>query len=134
MTWIILDGWATGPVTALTEYILGLSITGLAGSTWQIAPQFGDLSHAEGGFTTRLGKYFTSWTVNNDGSYTLEYSVPEGTSGVLLLPTSNRNERYKVLVDGKEMPKNSGNPFEAEANGRLRISGGTGGQHRIEVS
>ncbi|KAK6957060.1 hypothetical protein Daesc_002345 [Daldinia eschscholtzii] len=127
-------GWATGPVTALTEYILGLSITGLAGSTWQIAPQFGDLSHAEGGFTTRLGKYFTSWTVNNDGSYTLEYSVPEGTSGVLLLPTSNRNERYKVLVDGKEMPNNSGNPFEAEANGRLRISGGTGGQHRIEVS
>ncbi|KAI0849830.1 glycoside hydrolase family 78 protein [Daldinia vernicosa] len=127
-------GWATGPVTALTEYILGLSVTGLAGSTWRIAPQFGDLSHAEGGFTTSLGKYFASWTVNSNGSYTLDYHVPEGTSGVLVLPTPNQNESYKVLVDGKEMSKNLGKAVETDGNRQLHISKGTSGQHRIEVS
>ncbi|KAI2784378.1 glycoside hydrolase family 78 protein [Daldinia loculata] len=127
-------GWATGPVTALTEYILGLSVTGLGGSTWRIAPQFGDLSHAEGGFTTSLGKYFANWTVNSNGSYTLDYNVPEGTSGVLVLPTPNQNERYKMLVDGKEISKNLGKSVETKGNRQLHISEGTGGQHRIEVS
>lgn len=118
----------------MTEYILGLSVTGLAGSTWRIAPQFGDLSHAEGGFTTSLGKYFASWTVNSNGSYTLDYNVPEGTSGVLVLPTPNQNERYKMLVDGKEISKNLGKSVETKGNRQLHISEGTGGQHRIEVS
>ncbi|XXG95963.1 hypothetical protein Hte_002239 [Hypoxylon texense] len=62
-------GWATGPVTALTEYVLGLGITGLAGATWQMAPHFGDLQHAEGGFTTSIGKYSAAWTVDDDGGY-----------------------------------------------------------------
>ncbi|OTA80927.1 glycoside hydrolase family 78 protein [Hypoxylon sp. CO27-5] len=128
-------GWATGPVTALTEYVIGLSITSLAGSTWQIAPQFGDLSHAEGGFTTSLGKYFTSWNINSDGGYSLEFSVPLGTSGVLVLPAHSRNERYRVKVDGKVMTVNqeqtAGN---TEGNRQLYITQGTGGQHRIEVS
>ncbi|KAI1805334.1 glycoside hydrolase family 78 protein [Daldinia bambusicola] len=127
-------GWATGPVTALTEYILGLSIIGLAGSAWQIAPQFGDLSHAEGGFTTSLGKYFASWTVNSDGSYILEYSVPKGTSGVLLLPPPNQNKRGKVLVDGKEISMSFSQPAGTKTNGQLRIPGEAGGQHRIKVS
>ncbi|KAI1777053.1 glycoside hydrolase family 78 protein [Hypoxylon cercidicola] len=94
-------GWATGPVTALTEYVVGLSITSLAGSTWQLAPHFGDLQHAEGGFTTSLGKYSAAWTADGDGSYVLDYSAPEGTSGVLILPGSNQSERYRVAVDGQ---------------------------------
>jgi hypothetical protein len=74
-------GWATGPVTALTEHILGLSITGRAGATWRLAPQIGDLTHVEGGFMTKLGSYSASWTKQNDGSIVLEYDVPAGTSG-----------------------------------------------------
>ncbi|KAI8965072.1 glycoside hydrolase family 78 protein [Daldinia sp. FL1419] len=127
-------GWATGPVTALTEYVLGLSITSLAGSTWRIAPQFGDLSHAEGGFTTGLGKYSASWIIDSKGSYTIDYTVPEGTSGVLVLPASNQREEFKVLVDGKEMSKNLGKLVERHGKIELHISEGKGGKHRIEVS
>ncbi|KAI1100608.1 glycoside hydrolase family 78 protein [Jackrogersella minutella] len=125
-------GWATGPVTALTEYILGLSITNPAGSTWQIAPQFGDLTHAEGGFTTSLGKYSASWTANSNGSYTLDYNVPQNTTGVLALPVSNNYEQYKVTVDGQAMTTTPS--VGAGGNRQLYLSEGTGGQHHIEVT
>ncbi len=36
-------GWSSGPTSALTSFILGLSVTGRAGSTWKIAPQFGEM-------------------------------------------------------------------------------------------
>ncbi|KAI1141617.1 glycoside hydrolase family 78 protein [Hypoxylon sp. FL0543] len=128
-------GWATGPVTALTEYVLGLSISGLAGSTWRIAPQFGDLTHAEGGFTTSLGKYYLSWNVSSDGGYALEYSVPQGTSGVLMLPVPSRSEKYKVEVDGKEMTVNQWKTTSnTEGNRQLYITQGSGGEHHVQVS
>ncbi|KAK3116157.1 hypothetical protein LTR53_003766 [Teratosphaeriaceae sp. CCFEE 6253] len=50
-------GWSSGPTSALTNYVLGLEVTGPLGSTWKFAPQFGDLTSVEGGFTTGLGKY-----------------------------------------------------------------------------
>lgn len=129
------DGWATGPVTALTEYVLGLSITSLAGATWQLAPQFGDLQHVEGGFTTSLGKYSAAWTVEDDGGYVLDYSAPEGTSGVLVLPVSSQGGRYRIAVDGQVMMANFSQSQSVETgnNGNLYIIEGRGGKHRIEV-
>lgn len=128
-------GWATGPVTALTEYVLGLSITSLAGATWQLAPQFGDLQHVEGGFTTSLGKYSAAWTVEDDGGYVLDYSAPEGTSGVLVLPVSSQGGRYRIAVDGQVMMANFSQSQSVETgnNGNLYIIEGRGGKHRIEV-
>ncbi|RYP80466.1 hypothetical protein DL769_002451 [Monosporascus sp. CRB-8-3] len=41
--------WATGPVTALTQHVLGLSIVEPAGSTWRLAPRLRDLTSCEGG-------------------------------------------------------------------------------------
>ncbi|KAI1442213.1 glycoside hydrolase family 78 protein [Annulohypoxylon stygium] len=126
-------GWATGPVSALTEYIVGLSVTDLAGSSWQIAPQFGDLTHAEGGFTTSLGKYSTSWTVSG-GSYTLNYTVPQGTVGTLILPVSANGAQYKLTIDGHPMATGSERIIEAAGNRQLYTIVGTSGQHYIEAS
>jgi hypothetical protein len=49
-------GWSSGPTSALTNYVLGLEVTGPAGSEWKFAPQFGDLTSVQGGFVTSLGK------------------------------------------------------------------------------
>ncbi|KAI2472808.1 glycoside hydrolase family 78 protein [Annulohypoxylon bovei var. microspora] len=127
-------GWATGPVSALTEYIVGLSVTNPAGSSWQIAPQFGDLTHAEGGFTTSLGKYSVSWTVNGDGSYTLDYSVPQGTIGTLLLPVSSIGAQYKLTIDGQAITEDPKKTVEAAGDRQLYTVEGAGGQHHIEAS
>ncbi|KAI0009368.1 glycoside hydrolase family 78 protein [Xylariaceae sp. FL0662B] len=129
-------GWSTGPITALTEYVVGLSITQPGGSTWQIAPQFGDLTSAQAGFTTNLGKYSASWVARCGGGYTLDYNVPEGTSGSILLPLSNTgSDNFKLLVDGldktnsKESVDVGGNIYR-----EVHVLRGNGGQHHIELS
>ncbi|KAK5166327.1 uncharacterized protein LTR77_008588 [Saxophila tyrrhenica] len=94
-------GWSTGPTSALTEYVLGLSVTGRAGSEWRLAPQFGDLNFAEGGFTTGLGKFSAKWRVRDDG-YELEWCVPKGTKGVVLLPGLQAGSDAVVTMNGKK--------------------------------
>ncbi|KAK3074187.1 hypothetical protein LTR53_003585 [Teratosphaeriaceae sp. CCFEE 6253] len=67
-------GWSSGPTSALTNYVLGLEVTGPLGSTWKFAPQFGDLTSVEGGFTTGLGKFQAAWNVTDGGrSYFAEW-------------------------------------------------------------
>ena len=50
-------GWSTGPTHALSTYVLGLQLTSIGGKTWSLAPQFGDLTSVEVGYTTPLGKF-----------------------------------------------------------------------------
>jgi hypothetical protein len=74
-------------VAALSTYVVGLSLTAPAGSRWNLSPQFGDLSSAEGGFTTPLGKFSAGWELSgNEG--TLWYNVPSGTTGMIFVSGS----------------------------------------------
>lgn len=80
-------GWSSGPTSALTNFVLGLSVTGRVGSTWRLAPQFGDLTSVQGGFTTKLGGFRAGWNVTDGGKgYTMSWSVPVGTTGTVVLP------------------------------------------------
>ncbi|KAK5134849.1 hypothetical protein LTR08_006081 [Meristemomyces frigidus] len=60
-------GWSSGPTSALTNYVLGLEVTGRLGSAWGLAPQFGGLTSVEGGFVTGLGRFRAGWTVVEGG-------------------------------------------------------------------
>ncbi|TKA55656.1 hypothetical protein B0A49_11958 [Cryomyces minteri] len=84
-----VHGWGTGPTDALTLYVLGLRPTAPGASAWTLAPQFGDLKAVEGGFTTPLGKFSASWKLTS-GGYTLEYDVPENSTGTLVLPSKSK--------------------------------------------
>lgn len=95
-------GWSSGPTGALTEDILGLSVTGRLGETWQFAPQFGDLRYARGGFVTGLGKFEASWTRDGEG-YGAVVSTPGSTRGVLLLPVLQAGVKPRIVVDGKRV-------------------------------
>jgi hypothetical protein len=55
-------GWSSGPTSALTNYVLGLSVTAPAGGKWRLAPQFGDLTAVEGVFVTGLGRFQAAWS------------------------------------------------------------------------
>lgn len=93
-------GWSSGPTSALTEFVLGLSVTSPAGATWNLAPQFGDLNSVQGGFTTSLGKYQASWNLEG-GGYVLSYNVPEGTKGEVVLPCVSNGGVSSVTCDGQ---------------------------------
>ncbi|KAF2202924.1 Six-hairpin glycosidase [Delitschia confertaspora ATCC 74209] len=93
-------GWSSGPTSTLTEYILGLGVTGPAGRTWTLRPQFGDLRKAEGGFVTGLGRFSAKWEVGAKG-YRVEVETPRRTEGVVLLPVLREGKVPKVSVNGK---------------------------------
>ena len=101
-------GWSAGPTSALTNYIVGLTVTGRLGSTWNLAPQFGDLEHAQAGFVTSLGKFSAGWNMTEGGrKYSLQWNVPEGTSGNVTLPPLPCGKTGKVLIDGKSFKNKS---------------------------
>ncbi|KAK7515590.1 Six-hairpin glycosidase-like protein [Phyllosticta citriasiana] len=81
-------GWSAGPTSVLTNYLLGLSITRPVGKTWKLAPSFGDVESAEGGFSTALGKFRASWS-RKGSEVSLEWEVPAGTQGTAVLPHEN---------------------------------------------
>jgi hypothetical protein len=124
-------GWSSGPTSALTEYILGLSVTSPAGATWKLAPQFGDLTTVEGGFVTSLGKYQAAWKIQETG-YVLSYNTPQATTGVIVLPYLVSGELPTIKIDGSNVSRKMRAQISRGANGVvLKVSGGN---HTIVVS
>ncbi|TVY48327.1 hypothetical protein LCER1_G008126 [Lachnellula cervina] len=124
-------GWSTGPTDALTSYIVGYTLTAPGGSEWQIAPQFADLTHAEGGFTTPLGKFAANWHTF-DGGYNISWGAPGGTAGKLVLPGAN-GVAPTVVKDGQSMAKEAGE-YDAAAQ-TLTIPFQADGQaHTVKVT
>lgn len=110
-------GWSSGPTSALTFYVLGLSVTSPKGKIWSFAPHLSGLSGAEGGFETPLGWYGAKWALSK-GTFIVQLSVPAGTTGVVVLPVQG-----KVVVDGKTVA-------QKDPAGKLELEGG---QHTISV-
>ncbi|TKA77205.1 hypothetical protein B0A55_02579 [Friedmanniomyces simplex] len=95
-------GWSSGPTSALTNYVLGLQVTGPLGGSWKFAPQFGDLTSVEGGFTTALGKFQAAWNVTDGGlGYSAEWTVPANTKGTVVLPSLPRGGSGNVTWNGQ---------------------------------
>ncbi|KAK0492830.1 Six-hairpin glycosidase [Armillaria luteobubalina] len=87
-------GWSSGPTSALTFYILGLTITSPRGATWFVNPHVnGGLPDVEGGFETGLGWFGVRWVMQAN-QFFMEISTPEGTNGRVKLPTEG-----SVVVD-----------------------------------
>jgi hypothetical protein len=99
-------GWSTGPVTALTQHIVGLSVTGLAGELCLFAPQLGDLTDVQGGFVTSLGKYFARLNLDpTRGCVYVDVSIPPRAVMELVWPSTacKRNVSSPILVNGEEV-------------------------------
>jgi hypothetical protein len=92
-------GWSSGPTSALTEFVVGLGVTGPAGRTWDYKPHFGDLRFAEAGFMTRLGKFRARWEKIGRG-YNVSLNMPVGTTGVVRLPLEGMGNAT-VVVNGE---------------------------------
>lgn len=123
-------GWSSGPTSALTEYILGLSVTDRAGSTWRLSPQFGDLKSVEGGFTTVLGKFQASWQITGNG-YVVTVSTPTGTTGTITLPPIPSSSAAPAAV------QQHGRDVKSMAGYKRAAAGSTfsvdGGEHTFTV-
>jgi hypothetical protein len=118
-------GWSAGPTSALTEFIVGLSVVSPLGLAWKIAPQFGDLDFAEAGFVTSLGKFEASWKKTSSG-YVLGFEVPKGTVGNVSLPYVTKS-KPSITIDGNQLT--SGVVYLGDT-ATVEV---TGGSHKIGV-
>jgi hypothetical protein len=109
-------GWSTGPTSALSFYVLGLTVTAPKGQTWRVAPHISGLSGARGGYETPLGWFGVvwSWVAANSGGdgksgvFTLKVETPGGTAGVFSLPRELRVAGAVVSMDGAPMSVDEG--------------------------
>ncbi|MFF7197346.1 trehalase family glycosidase [Streptomyces sp. NPDC008079] len=94
----LAHGWGTGPTSALTFYLLGLSPTGTA--AYDFVPHPGDLAHTEGTLTMPQGTVTGSWDRDTAaGTLTESLTSPAGTTGRIGVPT-NGSADATVTVNG----------------------------------
>ena len=95
-------GWSSGPTSALTFYTLGIHPTAPQGSSYEVIPHPGDLSHVEGALTVAPGRVLlASWDRAADGGFTLrvDASSVAGSTGVVGVPKAGLTRA--ITVDGQ---------------------------------
>ncbi len=81
----LAHGWATGPTSALTFYVLGLAPeTQLA--QYRFIPHTGDLTSVEGRISMPQGAVNASWSHPNVNSFSSHLVSPAGTTGRVGVP------------------------------------------------
>ena len=80
-------GWSTGPVSALSGYVLGLRPAAPGWSRWTVEPQPVDLRFAQGQAQTPHGPIVSRWQRGaGDATFRLTESAPAGTRGTVAIP------------------------------------------------
>ena len=72
-----MHGWASGPTSWLTKYVLGIHVVEPGSKTIRITPHLGDLEFADGTFPTPYGVVSVRHTKLSDGSVSSEVDAPE---------------------------------------------------------
>ncbi|SCE21409.1 alpha-L-rhamnosidase [Streptomyces sp. DvalAA-14] len=113
----LAHGWATGPTSALTFYLLGLAPTGT--SQFDFVPHPGDLTHTEGTISLPQGTVTGDWDYDAAaGTLTEQLTSPAGSTGRIGVPTYGSAD-VSVSVNGS--PVWSGGAFHAAAG----VTGGS---------
>ncbi|KAG7443773.1 uncharacterized protein BT62DRAFT_1008852 [Guyanagaster necrorhizus] len=106
--------YSSGLTSALTLYVMGLS---LRGATWSVSPLInGGLPGAEGGFETLLGWFGMKWALK-DNQFFMEISTPKGT-----------NDQVKLLRNGSVVVDEEA--VDVGADGEIAL---TGGKHGVVI-
>ncbi|WP_052433071.1 alpha-L-rhamnosidase-related protein [Streptacidiphilus carbonis] len=94
-------GWATGPTSALTFDVLGISPQSVTGG-YALKPQPGDLADAQGSLKTPLGDIKLAWQHNvKDRSFTEQVDAPTAAVDEVDVPTFGAP--VQVAVNGKRV-------------------------------
>ncbi len=109
-------GWATGPTSALTFYVLGIRPTTATGG-YDIAPETGDLGSAQGSLQTPFGDIRLSWQHDaGAGRFTAALDAP--TVAVHQVDVPTYGAPTTVTVNGKVVWKNGrGRAYGAHLDG-----------------
>jgi hypothetical protein len=94
-------GWASGPTSALSAYVLGIKPLSAAGKTWSVEPHCGTLTHAEGRLVLSGDSMIeVSWDRPGTDTFSLSVnsSTAIGSAGTVSVPRFGKN--HVVYVNG----------------------------------
>ena len=109
----------------LQTYVGGIQLLSAAGATWAIAPQVGDLTHVDSGFSTTLGLFSSKWSLNGT-VFRLEISTPQGTTGSVGIPLPGNHTTALLSGLNSEAQR-----IRADESGRYWIHDIAGGEHGL---
>ena len=96
-----------------------------AGATWTIAPQPGDLTEVDTGFSTAKGTFSSKWSNGHD-TFRLSISAPKGTKGTVGIPLPGKHGKA-LLKQGDGKAK----VVHVDSSGRYWVEGLSGGDHEF---
>ncbi|MDP4189364.1 MAG: alpha-L-rhamnosidase C-terminal domain-containing protein, partial [Bacteroidota bacterium] len=76
-------GWASGPTSWLTQYVLGINVLEPGCKKIKIEPHLGDLKWVEGTFPTPYGLVSVKHRKNENGKIITTYKAPKGVKVIL---------------------------------------------------
>jgi Bacterial alpha-L-rhamnosidase C-terminal domain/Bacterial alpha-L-rhamnosidase 6 hairpin glycosidase domain len=118
-------GWASGPVSSLTGYVLGARPVTAGYKTWVIAPQPGDLEWAQGRVPIPSGTLVSRWQRGHrNSSFALTMAAPSGTSGTVAIP--ELGGARTITMDGRVVWRHgapAGGVTAVERDGAVEFSG-----------
>jgi hypothetical protein len=99
----LAHGWATGPTSALTFFVLGIAPDSVLGQTYHVIPHPGDLSHVEGNLTFAAGKLvrvaYDVGAACSSFSMTVDASSNVGSTGTIAVPKLG-GAKHTVTIGG----------------------------------
>ncbi len=124
----LAHGWASGPVSSLTGYLVGARPVTPGYKNWIIAPEPGDVRWAQGQVPTPSGPLVSRWQRGDgDSSFTLTMSAPAGTSGTVSVPLFGRSRT--IAMDGTVVWQDGapvGSATAVARDGAVQFNGVTG--------
>src|SRR5262245_51529720 len=100
--------WWAGPTQLLTESVLGATAVDPGYATWQVKPQAGTLSWAQGQIPTAKGSLAVRWAQDTSGQFHLQVVSPAGTSGQVWVPLASASATSSALTAGATFIQRNG--------------------------
>jgi hypothetical protein len=92
--------WTAYPGYLFQKYICGIQPTGGGFATFDVRPETGGLTFAEGRVPTVKGLITTRWEKNANGEFTLSINVPPNTHGTIYIPKLTKGN-FTITESGK---------------------------------
>ncbi|MGH8024112.1 MAG: family 78 glycoside hydrolase catalytic domain, partial [Limisphaerales bacterium] len=95
--------WTSYPGYLLQKYVLGIQPTSGGFATFDVRPDTGGLTFAEGAVPTVKGLITTHWAKKNHGGFILSIHVPANTRASVDIPKFARAENFTVTESGEQL-------------------------------
>jgi alpha-L-rhamnosidase len=130
--------WTSYPGYIFPKYILGIQPTSGGFATFDVRPETGGLTFAEGTVPTVKGLITTRWEKSDDGKFSLSVHVPANTRAAIYIPKLAKGnftltESGNILWPAQSQIKDSGVLTVSEEDGTIKCLTGAGDYQFHEI-